>query len=50
MSLRHYPLDYYEKGFHTLTYVYDKDNPLGEELDVQVGFKGSLVNILPYLI
>ena len=50
ISSRRYPLDYYEKGFHTLTYVYGKDNPSSIELDVQIGFKGSLLNILPYLI
>ena len=50
ISSRRYPLDYYEKGFHTLTYVYGKNNSSGEELDVQIGFKGSLLNILPYLI
>ena len=45
ISSRRYPLDYYEKGFHTLTYVVGKDISSSLELDVQVGFNGFLFNI-----
>lgn len=50
INIYRYPLDYYEKGFHTLTYVPDEDNSSSDELDVQIGFRGFIKHILPYLM
>jgi len=49
MSRRVYDLHYYEKGFHRLTFIAG-DNSSSVNMDVLVGFKGFLTNILPYLL
>jgi hypothetical protein len=49
ISARFYPLNYYEKGFHTLTFV-AADNSSHVEVDVQIGPSGFIKNILPYLL
>ncbi len=49
MSLRVYDLFYYEKGFHRLTFI-SGDNSSILDIDVQIGFRGFIKHILPYLI
>ena len=49
MSRRVYDLHYYEKGFHRLTFIAG-DNSSSVNMDVLVGFRGFLTNILPYLL
>lgn len=49
ISSRRYILFYYEKGFHSLTFI-AADNSSRVNIDVQVGFNGFFTNILPYLL
>ena len=46
---RAYDLYYYEKGFHSLSFVAG-DNSSRLDIDVLVGFNGFFRNILPYLV
>jgi hypothetical protein len=48
ISSRRYYLFYYEKGFHTLQFVAEDNTSL--VLNIQIGFRGFLNNIFPYLI
>ena len=48
ISARYYILHYYEKGFHSLSFV--AEDYMSINLDVQIGFRGFIDNILPYLI
>ena len=49
ISTRRYVLYYYEKGFHSLTFV-TGDNSSRLDIDVQIGFRGFIKHIFPYLI
>jgi len=49
ISLRRYKLFYNEKGFHRLTFIAG-DNSSSLDIDVQIGFRGFIKHILPYLI
>jgi len=49
ISIAYYKLFYYEKGFHTLMFI-ASDNSSSVDVDVQVGFRGFIKHILPYLI
>ena len=49
ISSRRYVLFYYEKGFHSLTFIAG-DNSSKLDIDVQIGFNGFFRNILPYLM
>ncbi|UCD14643.1 MAG: hypothetical protein JSW60_04275 [Thermoplasmatales archaeon] len=44
-----YPFYYTKKGFHHLKFVPDGNESACLDIDFQVGFKGFLNNILPYL-
>ena len=48
ISARFYHLIYYEKGFHSLKFVAEDNTSLA--LDVQIGWRGFINNIFPYLI
>jgi hypothetical protein len=48
ISSRRYYLFYYEKGFHHLLFVAEDNTSL--VLNIQIGFRGFLNNIFPYLI
>ena len=44
-----YPFYYSEKGFHHLKFIPDGNESAIVHLDIQVGLKGFIKNILPYL-
>ena len=49
ISIRAYNLYLYEKGFHRLTFVAN-DNSSCLDIDVQIGVRGFVQHILPYLL
>jgi len=49
VPITYYPFYYTKKGFHHLKFVPDGNESACINIDFQVGFKGFLNNILPYI-